>query len=164
MFFPKKKQCMIIGSSFYPNWWPFYLGAIFFAPPVTTKTPHRRGWFNHLSGHIRLKWCHKIHPENSYHTEEKKKNMKLIPRIQLPSSHWGHHQIHPDFLVMIYCWFYPHIILVILEFTPCSPFFHPVQCGAPQWCERWLTKTPWILVRYLRTINHSEIGVMWPPT
>ena len=29
----------------------------------------------------------------------------------------------------------------------------PVICGPPQWCERWLTKTPWILVRYLRTIN-----------
>ena len=32
-----------------------------------------------------------------------------------------------------------------------------IQCGAPQWCERWFINPH--NYSYLRTINHSEIGV-----
>ena len=41
-----------------------------------------------------------------------------------------------------------------------------LQCGAPQWCERWFRFTPWKhpLTILISIINHSDIGVMWTPT
>ena len=36
-----------------------------------------------------------------------------------------------------------------------------VQCEAPQWWLSWFRFAPVTIVRYLRTINHSEIGVMF---